>query len=76
MQIEPLVPLEPPLHVLMFVGGVVVQDQVRGQALGHLGVDGAPLCRSPARAARRQRPGSWGGAARRRPGMACWWSRR
>ena len=40
MQVEPFVSLQPVLDVGVFVGGVVVQDQVDLQAAGDLGIDG------------------------------------
>src|SRR5664280_2815564 len=39
MQVEARVLLQPRLHVRVLVGGVVVQDHVHRQALGHLAVD-------------------------------------
>ena len=41
VQVEPLVPVEPPLHFGVLVSGVVVQDQMNPEAFGHFPVDGA-----------------------------------
>lgn len=40
VQVEPRVPVEPPLHVLVFVGRVVVQDQMNLEPWGHFTIDG------------------------------------
>jgi len=40
VQVESLVPLEPAFDVLVFVRGVVVQDQVHLESSGDLAVDG------------------------------------
>src|ERR1700694_5215891 len=40
MQVEPRMIVQPLADVLVFVGGVVVQDQVDRQVFGHLAVDG------------------------------------
>ena len=40
MQVEPGVFVQPLADVVVLVGGVVVQDQVDLQVLGHLAVDG------------------------------------
>ena len=41
MKVEPLVAVEPGLHVGVVVGGVVVQDQMHRKVLWHLVVDSA-----------------------------------
>ena len=58
MQVEPRVRRQPRFHVGVFVGGVVVQDQMHGKPFGDLPVDGAQeLERTP-------RAGAGAGTAR------------
>lgn len=54
MQVEAGVLGQPRGHVTVLVGGVVVEDQVDGQALGDLAVDGAQELQEPLVAVARQ----------------------